>query len=153
MEIVIMLVCAFLLGMILSVVIIVRIPDGKDRELRRYLGITSIWLGDPLAGEIPEAKTEEGEIERLRKFTKEHKKEVKEMIQPLIDRLTKIDDNQEIVTCDKCKCMIRKCVAVEGKSRIKYKAVPVTQFLITGLKEKEIYTPYYCHRCKPKNRR
>ena len=78
-----------------------------------------------------------------------------------VNNLSEIFDKrpEETVACDKCKCRINKSDAVKGNSIImkRYDSLQVQQ-KIHGYPESEIgepneeyiYTPYYCHRCKPK---
>ena len=74
----------------------------------------------------------------------------------LNSNLVKRDD---LITCEKCKCLMYKNDAIKGKSIIKRKTVYHNTYnsynplgALEGTTEEYLFTPYYCQRCKPKSK-
>jgi hypothetical protein len=55
-------------------------------------------------------------------------------------------NKEDITKCETCKCLIAKEDAIRGKSVIRERKY-FNQCYYPSYRE-EIYTPYYCHKCK-----
>lgn len=66
---------------------------------------------------------------------------------------TKVSNIPETVDCEICGCMVRKEVAVKGKSEVRerFNGRLFSLFFIHA-EDEYLYTPYFCKRCAPKDR-
>ncbi len=63
--------------------------------------------------------------------------------------------DEEITTCETCKCLIRKEDAFIGDPEIRYRTYGSISDILSAMntssyRDNYIYTPYYCLKCKPK---
>lgn len=73
-----------------------------------------------------------------------------------------VHPKRDIVTCERCKCLLLMKDAHKGESEIrersKMRSTIISssdghQYGPTGLTEEYIHVPYYCQKCKPKPRK
>lgn len=87
-----------------------------------------------LTGTFPHhIKINNTELERIKRIKEMlNKEETRIEVQKYI--------NTNLVSCEKCECLIKKEDAIEGKKKIMKSCITSEDY---------IHTPYYCHKCAP----